>query len=328
MNRRERLERTIAGEETDRVPVALWRHFPGDDQRAADFARSTVDFQRAYDWDFVKVTPASAYSVIDYGVQDQWAGNCEGTRAYTKRAVTRSLDWTALRTLDPMRGELGKQLDALRLIGEALGDDVPIIMTISSPLVQAKHVAGQDTLLRHLRMQPDRVRSGLSVITESTLRFIDALRRSPVAGIFYAVQHASYGVLSEAEYRDFGLPYDHRILDTLPERWWFNMLHLHGSDPMFGLIGEFRVQAVNWHDRGTEPSLGQARLMFDGALCGGLSTDEHLHLGTPSAIRDAARDAIAQLNGRRLILSAGCVAPVTSPLSNLRAARAAVEPAG
>src|SRR5690606_41561384 len=170
MNRRDRLEKTIAGEETDRTPVGLWRHFPGDDQRVADFARSVVEFQRTYDWDFVKVTPASSYSVIDYGVQDQWEGNCEGTRTYTRRAVTRSLDWTSLRPLDPSRGELGKQVDALRLIAEGLDDDTPILMTIFSPLVQAKHIAGQDMLIRHMRMQPDRLRSGLSVITESTLR--------------------------------------------------------------------------------------------------------------------------------------------------------------
>src|SRR5690606_39982591 len=62
MNRRERLEKTIAGEETDRTPVGLWRHFPGDDQRVADFARSVVEFQRTYDWDFVKVTPADRKS--------------------------------------------------------------------------------------------------------------------------------------------------------------------------------------------------------------------------------------------------------------------------
>ena len=62
MRKRERLERAIAGEPVDRVPVALWRHFPGDDQRAADLARSAVDFQREFDWDFVRVMPANTSS--------------------------------------------------------------------------------------------------------------------------------------------------------------------------------------------------------------------------------------------------------------------------
>lgn len=325
MNKRERLERTIAGEPTDRIPVALWRHFPGDDQRAADLARSTIDFQRAYDWDFIKVTPASSFCLTDFGVQDEWQGSLEGTRVYTKRVIQRSLDWTSLRTLDPARGGLGRQIDCLRLIGEAFGEETPIIQTIFSPLAQAKNLAGRETLLRHIRTAPDRVHSGLAILTETTLRFIDALRRLPIAGIFYAIQHASYDVLSEDEYRQFGLPYDRKILDTLPSRWWFNMVHLHGDAPMFKFAPEYKVQAINWHDRKCEPDLAMGKTLFEGAVCGGLGQWEHLHQGTPTTIREAARDAIQQTNGRRFILSTGCVSLITSPLSNLRAVREAVE---
>src|SRR4029078_13256348 len=97
MANRDRLTKTIAGETVDRVPVALWRHWPGDDQRAADLARSSVDFQKIYDWDFVQVTPSSSFCVTDYGVQDQWEASLDGTRVYSKRAIERTLDWTAIR---------------------------------------------------------------------------------------------------------------------------------------------------------------------------------------------------------------------------------------
>ncbi|MGD8473174.1 MAG: uroporphyrinogen decarboxylase, partial [Anaerolineae bacterium] len=63
MSKRERLQATIQGESTDRTPVALWRHFPGDDQDPASLAASTVAFQNQYDFDFIKVTPASSYCV-------------------------------------------------------------------------------------------------------------------------------------------------------------------------------------------------------------------------------------------------------------------------
>jgi uroporphyrinogen decarboxylase len=45
MSKRERLKATIQGEATDRMPVALWRHFPGDDQDPVSLAASTVAFQ-------------------------------------------------------------------------------------------------------------------------------------------------------------------------------------------------------------------------------------------------------------------------------------------
>jgi uroporphyrinogen decarboxylase len=327
MNKRERLEKTIAGETTDRVPVALWRHWQGDDQRSADFARSVVDFQKTYDWDFVKATPSSSYSVADYGVQDEWEGSIEGTRTYTKRAVKRSLDWTELRPLDPTRGELAKHLEALRLITEALDEDAPVIATIFNPLSQAKNVAGDETMIRHLRTHPDRLHSGLNILTESTLRLIEALKRLPIAGIFYAVQHASYDHLSEDEYKVFGIPYDRKILEALPSKWWFNMIHLHGEMPMFRLFTDFKAQAINWHDRETEPTLAQGKSMFKGAVCGGLSRWEHVHQGTPAIVRDVARDAMQQTGSRRFILSTGCVVMTTSPLSNLRAVREVAESA-
>ncbi|MCK6577161.1 MAG: uroporphyrinogen decarboxylase [Anaerolineae bacterium] len=325
MRKRERLEKTIAGEPTDRVPAALWRHFPGDDQRAADLAQSTVDYQRAYDWDFVKITPASSFAVSDYGVQDAWEGSLEGTRVYKKRVIERSLDWTNLRPLDPGRGTLSRQIETVQLVCEAVGEDTPVIQTLFSPLTQAKHIAGHERLIHDLRTEPDRVHSGLSVLTETTLRFIEALKRLPISGIFYAIQYANYAALAESEYIAFGLPYDQKILETLPTRWWLNVLHLHGESPMFKFAPQLPAQVVNWHDQTTPPTLTMGKTMFDGAVCGGIAQWEHLHQGTPTSVKQAVRDAIAETNGRRLVISTGCVAMITSPLSNIRAVREAVE---
>jgi uroporphyrinogen decarboxylase len=324
-SKRQRLEKTIAGEAVDRVPVSLWRHWPGDDQRPADFVEATADFQRRYDWDFVKITPASSYCITDYGVQDQWVGSLEGTREYNRRAVSRTLDWTNLRVLDPSKGTLSKQLEALKLFKDALGDDTPYIMTIFSPLAQAKNISGKDLLIKHMRTAPDRLKTGLTTITESTLRFIDAIRRSGISGIFYAVQHASYTIMTEEEYRTFGRPYDLQILEALNPDWWFNMLHVHGDAPMLDLFSDYPVQAVNWHDRESEPDLAAGKLKLNGVVCGGLGRWNPLHNGTPAEVRSQARDAIDQTNGRRLILSTGCVTMITSPTSNIRAVREIVE---
>lgn len=327
MEKRERLERTFAGDITDRVPAALWRHWPGDDQRSSDLARAVLDFQKTYDWDFIKITPDKTYSVTDYGVQHTWAGNISGTRDITRYPVTRTLDWTDLRALDPTRGTLGKTHEAVRMVAEgALADQVPVMATIFSPLIQARYLAGDGALVRHLRTQPDRVHTGLNAITETTLRFIDTLKRLPISGIFFAVQHASYDKLSEEEYKVFGFPYDCKILDSLPEKWWFNMIHLHGSAPMFKFAAQYpNIHAVNWHDRETEPDLNQGKLLFNRAVCGGIAHGDPLHQNSPSAVRDQARDAILKTNGRRLILATGCVSYITSPQSNLRAVREIVE---
>lgn len=92
--------------------------------------------------------------------------------------VERSVDWTTLRALDPKKGSLGQQLETVRLMQEGLKGNVPYIQTIFSPLAQAKHVAGNDLLIQHLRTAPERLETGLNMITENTLRFIQAMQHS------------------------------------------------------------------------------------------------------------------------------------------------------
>lgn len=324
LTKRERLEKTIAGETTDRVPVALWRHWPGDDQRPADLVQACLDFQKQWDFDFIKITPASNYSVTDYGVQDRWVGHIEGTRETTKRVVERSVDWTTLRALDPKKGSLGQQIETVRLMQEGLKGNVPYIQTIFSPLAQAKHVAGNDLLIEHLRTAPERLKTGLNMITENTLRFIEAMQHSGIAGIFYAIQHASLAQMTVKEYEEFGRPYDLQILNALPKSWWLNLVHLHGPLPMFETIATYPVQVINWHDRETEPNLALGKLKFQGAVCGGLGRMD-MHNGNPGGVKEQAREAFDLTNRRRLILSTGCVIMTTTPQSNIRAARESVE---
>ncbi len=324
MTKVERLRAAIRGDPVDRPPVALWRHFPGDDFRPEDLAAETVAFQRRYDFDFVKVTPASSFCLQDWGAEDVWLGDMEGTREYTVHPIKSPADWYALQPLNPTQGALGAQLQALRLIARELGEEVPFIQTIFSPLAQAKNLVGEENLLVHMRREPGALCAGLETITETTVRFVEAARETGIAGIFYAVQHAQYRLLSEAEYTVYGRPYDLRILEAA-QGLWFNVLHLHGTGVMFDLLADYPVQVINWHDRETPPTLAEGQRRFGGAVCGGLQQWEVMVRGTPETVRVQAADAMAQTGGRRFILGTGCVTPIVAPASNIRAAREAVE---
>jgi uroporphyrinogen decarboxylase len=326
MSKRDRLAAAIAGDAVDRSPVALWRHFPGDDQRPADLAAATLSFQWRWDWDFVKVTPASSFCLRDWGIQDRWVGNDEGTREYTRRVIERPEDWRKLSMPDAQSGALGAQLRCLEMIVAELGDDTPIIQTIFNPLSQAKNLAGQEKLLVHMRRYPEALRAGLETITRTTSRFIRLALKTGIDGIFFAVQHARYGLLAEAEYEEFGRAYDLRLFEGLQGSGaWFNLLHIHGDEVMFDLLADYPVQAWNWHDQETPPSLLEGKRKVEGAVVGGLRQWETLLRGDPEQVSAEAQAAIEQTGGRGFILGTGCVAPITAPVSNLRAVREAVE---
>jgi len=323
LSHRARLEATLAGGRVDRPPVALWRHFPVDDQTPASLASAAVAFQRDYDFDLVKVTPSSSFCIKDWGSQDEWRGAPEGTRDYTHRVIQRPEDWIRLEPLNPHQGFLAAQLECLRLIVDELGSEVPVIQTIFNPLSQAKNLVGREALLVHMRRYPQEVHAGLQTIAESTRRFTEAALGTGISGIFYAVKHAQFGLLTRQEYQEFGRVYDVQVLE--PARaTWLNLLHLHGEDVMFDEFLDYPMAAINWHDRETPPNLSDAQSRFSGAVCGGLRRWETMVLGTPEQVRAEALDAIRSTGGTRFILGTGCVLPTTAPRGNILAARQSV----
>lgn len=321
---RQRLEACLAGQTMDRPPVALWRHFPIDDQKPETLAAATLQWQKTYDWDLVKVTPASSFEIKDWGVQDEWIGDSEGTRSYTRRAIFNLEDWSKLTVLDADSPHLAAQLKCLSILRSELGPDTPLLQTVFSPLAQAKNLVGGDNLLAHMRMRPELVGRGMEIIAESTRRFIRAARaQGLVDGIFYAVQHAQTSLLSKDEFVEFGRAYDLLTLESA-RPLWLNILHAHGENIYFNNLADYPVHVINWHDRDTPPTLSEALPRTRAVLCGGLSRETMVYGSAPD-VRAEALDAVQQTGGKRLMLGTGCVVPVIAPHGNLLAARTSVE---
>lgn len=319
----ERLRAAIRREPIDRPPVAAWRHFPVDDQDPASLAESVLEFQKQFDFDLIKVTPASSFSVADWGVRDEWRGDVEGTRRYTQRVVRTPEDWTRLEPLSGRAGILGENLECLRRVVEGAAG-VPVLATVFSPLAQAKHLAGDERLRHDLGTNGAAVLSGLETITRRTIEFVEAAVERGIAGIFYAVQHASAEWLDRAGYARFGEPFDRRILEAA-SGCWLNVLHLHGSNLFFDVARQPGVAAVNWHALEAGPTVCDGLAIVSGAVCGGVRRWETLVLGNPMSVEVEVRAVIAATGGRGLIVAPGCVVPIIAPRVNLRALRGAVE---
>jgi uroporphyrinogen decarboxylase len=315
----ERIRAVLTGERPDRIPVALWRHFPVDDQDPAELAASSIAFQQEYDLDLLKVTPASSFCLKDWGAQDAWEGNTEGTRVYTKEVIGKPRDWERLKILDPLKGHLGKHLSCLKDIVGRLKGSVPVVQTIFNPLAQAKNLCGPDRLKEHMVRFPDALRTGLDIIARSTVLYVEACLDLGIDGIFLAVQHANAVLPSEEDYRRWGVKDDLTILQTAHGAW-LNILHLHGSKIFFPLAAEYPVQVVNWHDRESGPSLESGQKQSRKTVCGGLRQWETMVLGNEKTVEAEATDAIRQMKGRHLILGTGCVTPIIASRTCLKAA--------
>lgn len=324
MTARERIQAAIAGEAIDRPPVSLWRHFPEQDQTAADLTAVTVEWQRRYGFDLVKYMPPGDYPTIDWGATSGYEGAPGGTRTTLTFPVNQPSDWPALKPLDVQQGFNGVILDAVQQTRAALPADVPLLQTIFSPLTIAMKLShGQ--AIDHLRNHPDELHAGLRTITDVTAAMAEASIERGADGLFFASQCADFSLLTEAEYREFGLNYDLQVLNVLADDT-LNILHLHGERPMFNLQKHYPVQILNWHDRRATPSLAEGIVSSGRCAAGGINERTVAKTSPTDAAREAS-EAIAATGGKHVIIAPGCVIPVATPEATIEAIVAAVHAA-
>jgi uroporphyrinogen decarboxylase len=320
MTKFERIRAAIKGEATDRVPVALWQHFPVEDMTADGLSDAAIRYQKRWDWDILKFTPTGTYMIMDHGVKTRWDPNNNGVRTPLGVGIHAPDDWLKFEKFDVTGGFYGQQIRALSQTAKTFKDSVPIFQTIFSPLTSARKLAG-DRVFSDMRLHPEKVKACLDAYAEETIQFTLESIKAGAHGVFFATQNASYRVVSKAEYTEFGVFFDNKVLNAVRSQCEFIMLHNHGYDIMFELANEVGAQMVNWHDRNTYPSIQEAKKLFKGLLVGGVNEWVTLLNGTPQQVQAEVKEAIVQAGSSGLMIGPGCVCPTDVPESNLQAVR-------
>jgi len=308
LTKRERVQAALRGELVDRPPVCFWHHFRprGSGQRLAEL---TYDFfLRRFDLDIAKLMPDLRYP-------------------FPRRAIADVEDWHLVDALDLARGRYGTEwVRAVRRLRELAGREVPIVVTVFSPLTQALYfVARTELLFQHLQEDPTVVHSALAVLADNIQRQIELVLEAGADGIFFALQGCTAAVMSRELYRELGRPYDLLALRSAADGW-LNVLHVHGDrDLYFDDVLDYPVQVLSWSDRRAGPSLREARQRTDKCLMGGWDEFGALVQGPADAIRAEARDALEQTGGRKLILANGCSVPDETDERWLSVARQVVD---
>lgn len=319
---RELMTSVLQGESVPTAPVAFWQHHPVADQEEATLVESTLAFQRRYDCDWVKVTPASTFQVRDYGVADAWRGDSLGRRWIGPGIIHEPDDWTRLPSIDPGAGFIGRHLRCAAELRRRLGAHVPIFQSVFNPMFQAS-VLGGTGFSAHLDTSFGAVEAGVWRITENTVKFIEALADAGVDGIYLVSQHARVGGLPEAIYDRLGWPSDARCLAAASAMPMPPFVHLHGEAVFLPPIDALPRYVLHLSPDGCNPEpaslLDRDRRWVSSGPC----QDGLLRRGTPAQAAEAVRSDLARWKGPGFLLSAGCVLPLDTPEANIHAAIAA-----
>ncbi len=322
MNKIERVNAALRGEPVDRVPASMWGHDYLREWSPEGLAEAMLENYRTYDWDYMKVNPRASYHVEDWGARLRPSGDANKGPIFEYIPVQEQGDWRRLRPLDPNKGALGEQLQALRLIANELKGEAYFIHTIFSPLSIAKYLAGNrfEPVQTSIEDNPGALRQALEVITQTFLEYIHATLETGASGIFFATTGwASTDKLTEDQYRTFGIDYDLRVLEACKGAS-FNVLHNCGEHIMFDLLADYPVQAISWAATlPSNPNLAEGKSRTRKAVMGGISEKTTLPNGSPQQVADEAHAAIQLTEGTRFLLAPGCSIPPWTPKANLEA---------
>jgi uroporphyrinogen decarboxylase len=316
-----RVEAALAMGVADRPPVGAWGHTYREEWSPQDLASITVDRARKFGWDFVKFQPRASSFAEAFGSVYKPAGHRLKGPVLVKAAVEELADWKKVALVNPK--VLQDQVESIGLVARELGEGVPVIQTVFSPITVGGYLVGKSKsrVVRELRKNPELVGPALDRIAESLVDFSRRSVEAGAAGIFYAISgYASKDAMAESVYRELLLPYDVSVLRQLPAAAWFNVVHLCGSNLNFGLARDLPAQAISWsvHNQGN-PSLAQGREISGRPVMGGLGQRASLLYGPPAEVEAEARNAVEETGGRGLLLAPGCSVPTRAKDANLAA---------
>jgi uroporphyrinogen decarboxylase len=307
----------------DHVPAGWWMHAYREEWSPEDLAAVTVGRQRRFGWDFVKLQPRATCFAESFGSEYRPSGDAGEAPVLVQAAVRGPDDWSRLPAVDATVPPLAEQTRALALVTEGVGRDVPVVQTVFSPLTVAGYMVGEDRLrvAEEIRERPEALRPVLERIADALVDFARASVEAGAAGIFFAVSgYASADVMTAGDYLRLALPHDIRVLESLPDRAWFNVVHLCGPRIHVRVAGELPARAVSWsvHEPGN-PSLAEGRDRWGRAAMGGIDHAGTLVRGSRDDVVREVRGALGATGGRGVLVAPGCSVPPVAPQGNLTA---------
>lgn len=323
---KERLEMVLAGEKPDRYAASFWRHFFHKEKNARGTAEAMLDFQKHFDWDFMKINPRADYHIEDWGFKQNWSTDEFKKHAVIKYPIENPSDWDKIEPLYPTAPVLAEHLKVVSLIRKGVGPDFPILMTVFTPLAIAGRMVKDDQMLAdHIQSHPDKIHRALRAITDTFIKYVQELRNAGADGLFYATtKWASSNLITWPEYEEFGVPYDLEVIRAA-EKDSLNLFHVCSSNNYLSQLAkiDYNAKMYNWDgDDPTNTQLDKAYELLEGkALVGGVDHSGWLLKSEPEEIVPQMNRIKKYLDPGRVIIGPGCSIAAEVPRNNLKLVR-------
>ncbi|MDO9085077.1 MAG: uroporphyrinogen decarboxylase family protein [Anaerolineaceae bacterium] len=217
------------------------------------------------------------------------------------------------------------QVDVAWGLVQAAGKEALVIMTLYSPFMCARDTIGGDVLVKQILENPEAVKMGMEIITESLRIFVRACIEAGVDGFYHSTQGGETSRFEGSVLFDECIkPFDLSLMNEINEKCRFNILHVcdyfDGYTALTPFL-EYPGDVINCSlHLGDKKLTGQqVSDLFGRPFMGGIERLGTIATGTTREVSDMVRTVLDQAP-ERFILGADCTLPADVYWENIRTA--------
>ena len=311
-NKRERMLQWLAGKNDPHyTPAAFFLHFDPKYKNGIAAAKRHLEFFRQTDMDFVKIQFEQTFERQTF---------LEKPEDWSKLQV-RKIDF-----YEPL-------IQTVRELVKSTKKDALILMTLYSPFMSAGQCATAPVLRRHLEENPEAVKRGLEILTESQLIFVRACIQAGVDGFYMSTQGSEAGRFTNPKiFADYVRPFDLVAMKEISKACPFNILHVCdyvAPYENYDAVLDYPGHVVNCNTSLTGGQMAPREIakLFQRPYMGGLDRHGILATGSPAEVEDEIKRVVKNAP-RQFILGADCTVAGETDWQSLRNAIAVAHRVG
>jgi uroporphyrinogen decarboxylase len=306
MNKREAVLNVLdINQKPPYTPAAFFLHFGPNYQRGQAAVDRHLAFFRQTGMDFVKIQYEHPFPAQpDIQQPEDWS-----------RMPYHKLDFYQ----EPLRVVEG--------LIKAAKPEALVVLTLYSPFMFAGQVAGE-RVIEHIRQDPDAVKRGMEIITDSLKLFVKECIRLGLDGFYMSTQGGEDGRLAAGNDRRLFdtciRPYDLALMEEANRGTLFNILHVCDYHLPYASLAPYvnypgQVVSAGLELTGKKLSPQEVSRLFGRPFLGGMDRKGVIATGKPEEITREV-EKVLEAAPRRYILGADCTVPGETSWDNLKTA--------
>lgn len=232
-------------------------------------------------------------------------------------------DIDTLKVIDPSMGRrMNDRLEAIRLMKQQVGKDVPVVGWIEGAVAESCDLMGIQEFFVELMDNPEEIKVLMDISMEQCLRFAKA--QADAGADIIGIGDAATSLIGPALYEEYALPYQKWMIQAIHDMGVKVKLHICGDlNPVLKYVAQTGADIVDL-DYMVDMKRAAELLPENCSICGNFDPVTIVYKGTPEMIRQEVRRCMELKDKNRNIISAGCEIPKDTPEENVMAIRHAI----